>query len=45
MTEDIKLRSMRRRERLSRAKDEEDLIERGIDRLLRRQARRDRRDR
>lgn len=44
MHEDIKHRSLRRRERVSRAKGEEELIERGIDRLMRRQARRSRRD-
>lgn len=41
---DTRLRSMRRRDRRSRVKDEEELIERGIERLMRRQARRDRRD-
>lgn len=44
MSETSKLRSMRRRGRQSRIKDEEELIERGIERLLRRQSRRDRRN-
>lgn len=35
---------LRRRRRQSRVRDEEDLIERGIERLLRRQRSRDRRD-
>lgn len=44
MTDESKFRSMRRRDRQSRIRDEEDLIERGIERLLRRQTRRDRRN-
>ena len=44
MHDDIKYRPLRSRERISRAKSEEELIERGIDRLMRRQARRSRRD-
>lgn len=44
MTDEAKLRALRRRGRQSRVRDEEELIERGIERLMRRQTRRDRRD-